>query len=135
VTVFYGQYNPDNGHLMMANAGHPPQLLITAEGKTRWIIPEKSSPALGILEDATFIQSSIQLAPGDQLLIFSDGVNESMSTIYEELGLDAIAALFENNPSASAQVSVERVLAAINTHAKGAEQSDDITCVALRRLT
>jgi len=134
VTAFYGQYNPENGHLIMANAGHPPQLLITAEGKTRWIIPEKTSPALGILDDATFTQSTLVLSPGDQLLIFSDGVNESMSAINEELGLDAINALFENNPSVSAQASVERALAAINIHAKGAERSDDITCIALHRL-
>ena len=135
VTAFYGQYNPDNGRLIMVNAGHPPQLLITAEGKTRWIIPERASPALGVLEDGTFGQSTLVLAPGDQLLIFSDGVSESMSALNEELGLEKIAAFFENNPSISAKMSVERVLAAINIHAKGVEQSDDITCIALHRLT
>ena len=134
VTAFYGQYNPENGHLTMANAGHPPQLLITAEGKTHWIVPEKSNPALGILEDATYAQSTIELAPGDQLLIFSDGVSESMSATNEELGLARIAALFENNPTLSAQASVERALQAIQTHAAGTEQSDDITCLALHRI-
>lgn len=134
VTAFYGQYNPDNGCLVMANAGHPPQLLISAEGKTKWITPEKPSPALGILEDATYVQSTLVLAPGDQLLIFSDGVSESMSAVNEELGLSKIAALFENNPSSSAQASVERALDAIHRHAEGAEQSDDITCVALHRF-
>jgi sigma-B regulation protein RsbU (phosphoserine phosphatase) len=135
VTAFYGQYNPENGHLVMSNAGHPPQLLITADSKTRWIIPENSSPALGIVEDATFIQSTLILSPGDQLLIFSDGVNEAMSTMNEEFGFDKITALFENNPSSSAQESVERTLEGIRAHAKDAEQSDDITCIALHRLS
>jgi sigma-B regulation protein RsbU (phosphoserine phosphatase) len=135
VTAFYGQYNAENGHLVMSNAGHPPQLLITADSKTRWIIPEKSNPALGIVEDVTFVQSTLILSPGDQLLIFSDGVNEAMSTMNEEFGFDKITALFENNPSASARESVERTLEAIRAHAKDAEQSDDITCIALHRLS
>jgi len=53
----------------------------------------------------------------------------------QELGLDKIAALFEDKPSPSAQASVERALEAIRTHAAGAEQSDDITCLALHRLS
>lgn len=134
VTAFYGQYNPDNGLLTMSNAGHPPQLLISETGKTKWITPEISSPAMGIAEDARYTQSIIALAPGDQLLIFSDGVNEAMSATNEEFGLARIAALFDGNPCPSAQSSVERVLNAIRTHATGAEQSDDITCLALHRF-
>jgi len=70
VTVFYGQYNPDNGHLVMVNAGHPPALLISSSGKTKWIAPEIPNQALGVMEDAAYTQSTIELSPGDQLLIF-----------------------------------------------------------------
>lgn len=134
VTTFYGQYNPDTGQLSMSNAGHPPQLLISAKGDVSWITPSKNSPALGILENAPYYQSTLQLQPGDQLLIFTDGVNEAMSHSNEEFGLDKIAELFKDNPSNSAQESVERVFLAVAEHEKGTEQSDDITCMALYRM-
>lgn len=133
VTVFYGQYNPDSGQLSMSNAGHPPQLLISANGDVSWITPNKNSPALGILENAPYYQSTLQLQPGDQLLIFTDGVNEAMNRKNEEFGLDKIAELFKNNPTISAQESVERVFKAVSVHEMGTEQSDDITCMALHR--
>jgi len=134
VTVVYGQYNPNTGVVSLANAGHPPQLLISAKGELRWIAPKKSSPALGIVQDATYEQTKLQLQPGDQLLMFSDGVNEAMNPANEEFGFERLAALFEGQPTQSARATVERVFAAIETHERETEQSDDITCMVLHRL-
>ena len=135
VTVFYGQYDPATGDLAMVNAGHPPQLLVHADGTVRWINSEKPCLALGLLEGAAYTRTTLTLLPGDQLMIFSDGVNEAMSLTNEEFGLERLSKLFEGNPADSAQAAVERILKEVERHAQGAEQSDDITCLALHRLS
>jgi sigma-B regulation protein RsbU (phosphoserine phosphatase) len=134
VTTFYGQYDPQTGIVTMANAGHPPQLLISSNGHIRWVSPPKPSPALGVVEDAPYEPSILQLEPGDQLLIFSDGVTEAMDTRNVEFGFDRLSALFEGQAAASAQAAVERVFEAIALHESGTERSDDITCLVLQRL-
>ena len=134
VTVFYGQYSPDTGVVTMSNAGHPPQLLISANGEVRWIKPEINHPALGVLENADYDQTTLQLEPGDQLLMFSDGVSEAMNTSQEEFGYERLAQLLANQPTVSAQATVQRVFEAIAAHEAGTEQSDDITCMVLHRL-
>ena len=134
VTALYAQYDPATGTLYMVNAGHPPQLLISASGQVRWIKPPNACPALGAIPDASYEQMLLTLEPGDQLLIFSDGVSEAMDTAYQEFGFERLAALFKDQPSQSPQETVERVFAAVTTHEAGTEQSDDITCMVLQRL-
>lgn len=134
VTALYAQYDPQTGTLYMVNAGHPPQLLISASGEVQWIKPPRPCPALGAIPHAVYEQMILKLEPGDQLLIFSDGVSEAMDTNNVEFGFERLAALFKDQPATSAQQTVERVFAAVTAYEAGVEQSDDITCMVLQRL-
>ena len=134
VTVLYAQYDPPSGKVTLANAGHPPPLVIGANGQVRWIEPERPGTALGIIENATYTQYEFTLAPGEQLLLYTDGVSEAMDANNEEFGTQRLAELFEGQPPASAQATVKRVFDAIAIHESNTEQSDDITCMVLHRL-
>ena len=153
VTAFYGQYDPSTGELVYANAGHPPPLVLRAAGGCQWL-ERAQAPAMGVVEGAAYPQQSVTLAPGDCLLVFTDGVSEAMDIEGAEFGLHRLSAVFGAATGAAegggagaaegagegagaatltgARVAVERVQRAVAAHAAGAEQADDITCVALQ---
>ena len=130
VTLFYGLFDPATGQLHFVNAGHPPPLLVHADGRVEYL-PVLGGIAPGILPGATYPQGGVQLLPGDTLILYSDGVTEAMSAANEEFGMERLAAAFRGQPAASPAEAVERTLAAVHTFVAGYEQSDDITCVAL----
>lgn len=131
VTLFYARLDPISGLLEYVNAGHPPPLLIHDDGQVEEL-PPPQGPALGVIEDIGYTAASLQLRPGDTLFMFTDGVTEGMNAGYEEFGVARLTALFVDRPPADPREAVERVLAAVSAFADGFEQSDDITCVALR---
>ncbi|AFL75914.1 SpoIIE family protein phosphatase [Thiocystis violascens] len=131
VTLFYARLDPETGCLDFVNAGHPSPLLIHADGQVAELALTWGM-ALGAMDGLDYAASSVQLRSGDTLLMFSDGVTEAMNEAYEEFGTKRLSALFVDQPPPDPRAAVERVLAAVDRFANGVEQSDDITCVALR---
>jgi phosphoserine phosphatase RsbU/P len=131
VTVFYARLDPARGWLEFVNAGHPPPLLIHADGRIAWL-PLTGGMAMGAMDGIDYQASVVQLQPGEMLLIFSDGVTEAMTAADEEFGTQRLANLFDGTPPTNPRETVERVLAAVDRFADGFEQSDDITCIALQ---
>ena len=134
VTTLVGRLDLASGRLSYSNAGHPPPLRCSTSGAVEPIAAAESGIALGILEDATYDEGSLQLAPGELLLLFTDGVTEAINAA-GELFSDArlIGALAEHGARPAADV-VNRVVEAVNGFAAGAPQEDDITVLALRYL-
>ncbi|NCA87516.1 MAG: hypothetical protein EOM92_01005 [Gammaproteobacteria bacterium] len=130
VTLFYGLFDPATGMLRFVNAGHPPPLLVHADGQEEYL-PVLGGIAPGILSGAVYPQGEVPLQPGDTLIIYSDGVTEAMNAANQEFGMERLAAAFRGQPPVSPTEAVERTLTAVQTFVAGYEQSDDITCVAL----
>ena len=130
VTTFYAQYDPVNGTLSYANAGHPPPLLVRHDGRTEWL-GRADGPALGVVEDAPYGERTVTLMPGDVLVVFTDGVSEAFDAEGREFGLPRIAELLGQATGQGAREVVERVQAEVARFAQGVEQADDITCVVL----
>jgi len=74
VTLFMAKLQPESHSLLWVNAGHVPPLLQTANGMTRL---QAGSPPLGMLPDLSFEGQRIELAPGDRLFAYTDGVTEA----------------------------------------------------------
>jgi sigma-B regulation protein RsbU (phosphoserine phosphatase) len=72
-TIWYGVYNPATRTLAYCNAGHPPALLLS-EGKLHSL--EADAPAVGMMPDMPYATSTVTLAEGARLLVFSDGIME-----------------------------------------------------------
>ena len=76
---------------------------------------------------------TLELSPGDGLLLFTDGVNEAMTAKHEEFDFPRIKEYADASAGADAQTFVEGLVAAIKQFAAGAEQSDDISIVYAKR--
>ncbi|MBX3660029.1 MAG: SpoIIE family protein phosphatase [Ramlibacter sp.] len=132
VTVFYAVYDPARGILHYVTAGHPPPLLVAADGRTRFL-EKTGGAALGVMEDMAFAQATVALAPGDTLLAYTDGVTEAIDTQGTEFTANRLPPVFGGRAVSEPQQGVESLVAAVDRFAGGAAQFDDITCVALHR--
>jgi serine phosphatase RsbU (regulator of sigma subunit) len=128
VTIFYGIITPD-GRLTYCNAGHNPPLLFGRGGLRKL---EVGGPIVGLFEGAVFDQETVQLAKGDRLVIYSDGVSEAANVAGEEYGDARIVQTLKGADADSPQAILTRLLASVRDYALGAPQSDDITAMVLR---
>ena len=131
VTGFYGVLEPGRGRLVFANCGHPPPLLLRAAGGTDRLAP--SGPLLGVFPDATFGEGEAVLAPGDTLVLYTDGVVEALDAAEEEFGAERLAAAVRAAGGRPAAEVVTEVVRAARAFAGRAELDDDCTLVVVRR--
>jgi phosphoserine phosphatase RsbU/P len=130
VTLMYGALE-QGGQLTYCNAGHNPPLVISAAGDNVRRL-ECGGPIVGLFEGATYDEETVVLAPGDWLIVFSDGVSEALSADGDEYGDARIVACVQQNASAAPQQLLDALFADVRQFAHGAAQSDDITAMVLR---
>jgi sigma-B regulation protein RsbU (phosphoserine phosphatase) len=85
-----------------------------------------------LFEAATFEEETVTLAPGDWLVVFSDGVSEALSAGGEEYGEPRIVAVAEDHVDLAPREFLQALFSDVRTFTKGAAQSDDITALVLR---
>jgi serine phosphatase RsbU (regulator of sigma subunit) len=130
ITMFCALYDPSDGRLTYANAGHNPPVLKHEQGTSEL---DADGAAIGFLEHVEFEELSATLAPGDALLLYTDGVVEAMDPADEQFGEERLAELVETMASAGADALIHAVVDALNDFTGGGHQRDDITIVGLRR--
>jgi sigma-B regulation protein RsbU (phosphoserine phosphatase) len=118
----------------MVNAGHDPAFRIR-QGAIKAF--ERTAPPVGLAPAADYDRQAgeleLSLEPGDLLFTYTDGVTEAMNASHEEFSLPRVkAALLQGG---GAKEALDRILAGVKAHAAGAEQSDDITMLALKAGT
>jgi phosphoserine phosphatase RsbU/P len=128
ITLFYGELDPE-GVLRYTNAGHNYPLLRRAEGAIEEL--KEGGMPLGLFEGADFIEGEVRMAPGDTLLLYSDGVSEANDIRGEEFGEDRLLGLWREHGSRTADESIAALLAEVEAFRGSAAQSDDITLVVL----
>lgn len=128
VTLFYAKLGRD-GRLTYCNAGHNPPLLVGRDGIRRL---ETGGPILGLFEGLTFEEETVTLAPGDVLVLFSDGVAEALSQEGEEYGEARILESLKASGSTDARAVLDSLLASVRNFTVGAPQSDDVTAMVVR---
>ncbi|MBI5472128.1 MAG: SpoIIE family protein phosphatase [Ignavibacteriae bacterium] len=132
VTFFWGFVDTEAMTLNYVNAGHNYPYLIHADGSIRRL--DKGGMILGIMKTSTpYEEETVQLRAGDLLFLFTDGVSEAMSRESVEYGEERIEALLKSDGGSSAQDIVDLFHKDILRHAGGAQQSDDITMMVIKR--
>ncbi|MDO4537130.1 MAG: SpoIIE family protein phosphatase, partial [Coriobacteriales bacterium] len=131
VTVWAATLKWRTGELTYVNAGHNFPLLRHGRGGDWEWIKKKCGLFLGTFDIAKYRQETIQLEPGDQLLLYTDGVNEAFNVDEEEYGNDRLEAFLNANADLRPRAMVEALRADVAAWAEGAEQSDDITILTL----
>lgn len=132
VTVFYAIYNTQTGSVTYCNAGHNPPHLLKADG-TVCELPQSKNTVVGAFDDLNYFEESLQLNHGDTLVMFTDGVNEAINSSNEEFGNARLDNIIRGLSNASSQQIIESVKDGIKEFVDGAEQSDDITMLVLKR--
>ena len=129
VTMFHGVLDLSSGVLRYCNAGHNPPYLMRAQGGRDTLgatgIPFGIDAEMPCRIDETVLHS------GDTLFLFSDGITEAFDMEGAEFGTARLEAALEAGRGGSAAELVSDVLGATAAFAAGADQSDDITCLAL----
>jgi phosphoserine phosphatase RsbU/P len=129
VTIFLGVLDLQSGVLRYCNAGHNPPYLLRALGG-RDTLGGTGVP-FGIDADMPYRIAETVLNSGDALFLYSDGISEAFDTQGAEFGAARLEAALEAGRGGSAAALVAGVLGATALFAAGADQSDDITALAL----
>jgi sigma-B regulation protein RsbU (phosphoserine phosphatase) len=132
VTLFYGVLDLTTGRLSYVNAGHNLPYHITRAGEVTEV-PSTRGMAVAVLEGFVFVEGELQLAPGDTLFLYTDGVTEAFDVDEQPYGEERLETLLKSGASDwSVHDLSERVLASVHVFERGAPQADDITCLTLR---
>jgi sigma-B regulation protein RsbU (phosphoserine phosphatase) len=130
VTLIFAVLDPLTGGVLYINAGHNPAALIRAGGGRELLHP--TGPAIGMLADGTYSLGHVALEPGDTLLLYTDGVVEARSPSGALFGTEGLLDVLTGSADATGDL-LTAVDSALRDHVGTAEQSDDITMLALRR--
>jgi phosphoserine phosphatase RsbU/P len=128
-TAFLAQYDTATRSLFYVNAGHNPPLLRRASGCIEQL--EAGGPPFGTFADAVYDIGRVQTAPGDLLLMYTDGVVEAVKETGDEYGLDRLRAFVRDTAASSAECQ-QQLFAAIDAFTAGTSQHDDITCLIVQ---
>jgi serine phosphatase RsbU (regulator of sigma subunit)/DNA-binding NarL/FixJ family response regulator len=133
VTAFYGVLDPHTGRLVYSNAGHNSPLWFDGRqpGAAQELRP--TGMALGVIEDASWELRTVDLASGDLLLLYTDGVTEAQDGQERLFGTGRLLEVALTHAMRSPQSILDAVIAAVQTHADGQPQFDDITMIVARR--
>ena len=136
-TFFYGLLNVRNATFTCTNAGHNPPILLRANGEIEELTT--GGLLLGMLGEQVYQQDTVELAPGEVIVLYTDGITEAVGPAADEDDYDAMfgeEALYEvlrRNRHLPAAGIKDAILDAVSSHTSGVAQSDDITLVVIRR--
>jgi len=130
-SLFLAKLDSTTGTLDYCSAGHPPALLLRADGKLESL--SEGGPLLGVVPEASFVSGSAEVRIGDVLLVYSDGVLEARDYADQEFGFEHLEAQLRRARSGSADAILFSVLGAVQDFAGACPQGDDMSLVAVRR--
>ncbi|GJM19669.1 MAG: hypothetical protein DHS20C14_18820 [Phycisphaeraceae bacterium] len=136
-TVWFGIIDPETLGLTYASAGHDPPVIVTpsTEGSHARRL-EPGGLVAGVNSGEAYQTTRVQLAPGDALVVYTDGMIDARSFDGERLGRDrfeaTVAGAVEEAPDGSAQVLADRLMWAVRRFAGLAPQTDDQTIAVVR---
>ncbi len=132
-TFFLARVEGDSLRMTFSNAGHNYPMILR-RGSPR-ILLDRGGTLLGILEQTTFEQADVALAPGDVVILYTDGVSEAMNALEQQFGEERIADVIEALPrETSARQIAEGLSHSLREFLDGVEPQDDITILVLRVL-
>ncbi|MBA3708628.1 MAG: SpoIIE family protein phosphatase [Planctomycetes bacterium] len=133
-TIAYGIYDLDAHRVVLASAGHPGPIMIRANGAVQ--SPQVSGHPIGFFSstEAAFNEITLDLAPGDRLLLYSDGATEAADGDGRTFGATRLGQALRESATMALTQSLEKVVGALQEWRQGREMADDVSLLALGRL-
>jgi serine phosphatase RsbU (regulator of sigma subunit) len=133
VTVFYGVLDPETGTLTYCNAGHNPPYLLGAQADSAVRTLPGTGMALGVVGDETWEHRTVQIAPRDMLVLYTDGITDAQNVEETFFDKERLLDVVQASRGRSAQDVQESLLAEVHKFVGDAPQFDDITLVVVAR--
>ena len=129
VTFFVGVLDLPTGKLRYCNAGHDTPLFITDKATE---LPVEPHFPLGLFADFKYETQELLLAPGTIFLLYTDGLTEAMNPRHEQFGLARVKEIADNLKEKTPSTILATLETAVHEFVSGAEQSDDLTMLAVQ---
>jgi serine phosphatase RsbU (regulator of sigma subunit) len=133
VTLFYSELDPRSHQLTYINGGHNPPLLARASGEVTRL--DIGGFPVGITPFGDYREGWVEIEPGDVMVVYSDGVTESLDEEGEEFGEARLIEIVQKNRGRSAAGLRDRIDEALTKFVGRASAVDDLTIVILKRKT
>jgi sigma-B regulation protein RsbU (phosphoserine phosphatase) len=133
VSVFYAVIEPASGKMVYCNAGHPSPYVVRGEMGGAVTPLTRTGMILGVLEEETWLQGSLQLAPGDALVLYTDGLTEAQDVQGSFFGQERLLALLRAHRGHSAEEIRGALLRSLDDFTGDAVQGDDLALVVAVR--
>lgn len=130
VTIFLARFDPSSRSLTYSSAGHNPPLWANHQRPFIWLRP--TGPAVGLVEDFQIRTETVTLAPGDTLLLYTDGVTEATNPGDEQFGVERLAAVVQRETGSAPKTLVQALRQELQTFINGQTLADDTTVVVAR---
>jgi serine phosphatase RsbU (regulator of sigma subunit) len=131
-TLFFGILDPDSGLLSYINGGHEPLFIVGPGGGVKEHL-SFTGPAVGIETEIDFKIQQTHMESGDILLGYTDGVTEAVTSDGAFFTMERLVSILET-PAATVTELLDRIASSLQEHVGGADQFDDITLLAIRRI-
>ena len=129
VTAWAGEININTGHVVYVNAGHNPP--VVRRGGRCEFLKGKPSLVLGAMEGVSYGVGELQLAPGDEIYLYTDGITEQPNAAGEGYGEARLLKTLSGCAQRDGAL-LKAVLGDVHRHAAGTEQADDCTQLVMR---
>jgi sigma-B regulation protein RsbU (phosphoserine phosphatase) len=128
-TILYGILNPETRKLRYFSAAHPPALL-QRPGESTEILRIESFP-VGIIDDPGYSESEIDLASGDRLILYTDGVADALERSDEDNGTERLIDLLNASRQLPLDAAISKVMDEVERRSRASEFPDDNSMLAL----
>ena len=132
VTLFYAQLALKTGQLIYVNAGHNPPL-VYHRSTDEWTSLTRTGVALGVEENQIYAQMSVQLNPGDFILMYTDGLTDAIDPEEQSFGEARLRQSLDKHKLESATDILAGIQADVNQFIRSSEPFDDITALIIKR--
>lgn len=132
VALLYATLSPRERTLRLCSAGQTQPVLFSSKtGEASLVETEGDAFPLGVIDDADYQETRLQLEPGDKVVLYTDGIVEAMNGQEEMFGFDRLLEVVRDAKSLSAEALLHAITEKVNDFAGTAKQHDDLTLIVL----
>jgi len=132
VALLYAVLNAEDKTLTMCSAGQTQPIHRLAEtGETSLIETRGDTFPLGILDDAAYEETRLELSPGDKVILYTDGIVEAMNTDEEMFGFERLLEVVQTSASTTADALLNEIIGSVSEFAGATPQHDDLTVIVV----
>lgn len=131
-TIFCGVLDVATGQLLYSDGGHCPPYMVRANGEAELLKGKKGLP-LGVIDDMLYMDNETMLAPGDRIILYTDGITEAEDHVQNQYGFVRLKDVLVREKSSKPEQLLSQMVQDVDRFADGAVQSDDIAVLIIDR--